>query len=75
MFEQCVLPVPEGAILKQRLMVEEGRTSGHIYSQPDLIIAATGAHHGLTGVIRDGSDFERARALLLNFRTLAAGQN
>jgi len=30
-------------------------------SQPDLIIAATVAHHGLTVVTRDRSDFDQAR--------------
>jgi predicted nucleic acid-binding protein len=29
---------------------------------PDLIIAATALHHGLTVVTRDVSDYQRARA-------------
>ena len=35
---------------------EEGRKVGHTYSQPDLIIAATALHHGLTMVTRDRGD-------------------
>jgi toxin FitB len=37
-------------MLKWRLLVEEGRKNGHTFSQPDLIIAATAIHHGLTVV-------------------------
>jgi toxin FitB len=66
MFEQRILPISEEVMLKWRLMVEEGRKAGHTFSQPDLIIAATAAHHGLTVVSRDVSDFERARVPYLN---------
>ena len=40
-------------MFKWRLLVEEGRKAGHTFSQPDLIIAATALHHGLTVVWRD----------------------
>lgn len=66
MFERRVLPISEDVMLKWRLLVEEGRKSGHTFSQPDLIIAATALHHGLTVVSRDTSEFERARAPVLN---------
>ncbi len=66
MFEQRVLPISEDVMLKWRLMVEEGRKAGHTFSQPDLIIAATAAHHGLTVVTRDVSDFQRARVPYLD---------
>ena len=72
MFEQRILPVSEEVMLKWRLMVEEGRKAGHTFSQPDLIIAATAAHHGLTVVSRDLSDFDRARVPCLNPWTTAA---
>jgi toxin FitB len=52
--------------LKWRLLVEEGRKVGHTYSQPDLIIAATALHHGLTVVSRDTSEFLKARVPVLN---------
>lgn len=61
MFDGRVLPVSEEVILKWRLLVEEGRKARHTYSQPDLFIAATALHHGLTVVTRDISEFERAR--------------
>ena len=35
-------------------------------SQPDLIIAATGLHHGLTIVSRDIVDYEKTRVPLFN---------
>ena len=50
MFEQRVLPVTEDIMFKWRLLVEEGRKIGHTFSQPDLIIAATGLYHDLTVV-------------------------
>ncbi|HMK88378.1 MAG TPA: type II toxin-antitoxin system VapC family toxin [Methylocystis sp.] len=66
MFEERVLPVSEDVILKWRLLVEDGRKAGHTYSQPDLFIAATALHHGLTVVTRDAAEFERARVPVLN---------
>jgi predicted nucleic acid-binding protein len=66
MFDQRVLPVSEDVMFKWRLLVEEGRKSGHTFSQPDLIIAATALHHGLTLVSRDVADFEKARVPILN---------
>lgn len=66
MFERRVVPVSEGVMLVWRLLVEEARKGGHTFSQPDLIIAATAAHHGLTVVTRDVSEFERAKVPVLN---------
>ncbi len=66
MFEERVLPVSEDIMFKWRLLVEDGRKAGHTYSQPDLIIAATALHYGLTVVTRDMADFERARVPVLN---------
>ena len=66
MFEQRVLPVSEDILFKWRLLVEEGRKAGHTYSQPDLFIAATALHHGLTVVTRDTADYSKARVSLLN---------
>ncbi len=66
MFEQRVLPVSEDVMLKWRLMVDEGRKTGHTFSQPDLIIAATAALHGLTVVTRDTADFLKARVPVLD---------
>jgi len=66
MCEPRILPVTEEIMFRWRVLVEEGRKSGHTYSQPDLIIAATALHHGLTIVTRDRGDFERARVPLVN---------
>ena len=66
MFEQRVVPVSEDVMFKWRLLVEDGRKVGHTFSQPDLIIAATALHHGLTVVTRDTADFEKARAPVFN---------
>ncbi len=66
MFDQRVLEVSEDVMFKWRLLAEEGRRSGHTFSQPDLIIAATALHHGLTVVTRDTGDFARARVPLFN---------
>ena len=66
MFEERVLPVSEDVMFKWRLMVEDGRKARHPFSQPDLIIAATALHHGLTVVTRDTSEYERARVPVLN---------
>jgi len=41
MFEQRVLPVTEDIMFRWRVLLEEGRKTGHTFSQPDLIIAAT----------------------------------
>jgi hypothetical protein len=61
-----VLPVTEGILLKWRLLMEDGRKSGHTYSHPDLLLAATALQHGLTVVTRDRSDFDKAGVPVLN---------
>ena len=66
MFDHRVLQVTEDIMLKWRLLVEEGRKTGHTFSQPDLIIAATAIHHGLTVVTRDRSDYDKARVPVVN---------
>lgn len=66
MFEQRVLGVTEDVMFKWRLLVEDGRRAGHTFSQPDLIIAATALHHGLTIVSRDVSDYRKARTPVFN---------
>ena len=66
MFGERVLQVTEDIMLKWRLLVEEGRKVGHTFSQPDLIIAATALHHGLTLVTRDRSDYDKARVPVIN---------
>jgi predicted nucleic acid-binding protein len=66
MFGGRVLPVTEDVMFKRRLLVEEGRKAGHTFSQPDLIIAATALHHGLTVVSRDTAGYEKSGVALVN---------
>lgn len=66
MFEQRVLAITEDVMFRWRLMVEDGRKAGHTFSQPDLIIAATAFHHGLTVVTRDVTDYARAHVPVFN---------
>lgn len=66
MFDRRVLQVTEDIMPKWRLLVEEGRKKGHTFSQPDLIIAATAIHHGLTMVTRDRSDYDKAHVPVVN---------
>src|SRR5262249_20669098 len=54
-FSGRILPVTEDILFKWRLLLESGRKSGHSYSHPDLLLAATAQHHGLTVVTRDRS--------------------
>lgn len=66
MFGGRVLPLTEDVMLKWRLLVEEGRKTGHTFSQPDLIIGATALEHGLTLVSRDTADYEKAHVPVIN---------
>jgi hypothetical protein len=66
MFEQRILEVSEDVVFKWRVLVETGRKAGHTYSQPDLFIAATALHHGLTVVSRDTREYQRAGVPVLN---------
>jgi predicted nucleic acid-binding protein len=66
MFAGRVLEITEDVMFKLRLLVEDGRKTGHTFSQPDLIIAATALHHGLTVVSRDVRDYEKARVPVFN---------
>jgi predicted nucleic acid-binding protein len=66
MFGQRALPVTEDIMLRWRQLVEDGRNTGHTFSQPDLIIAATALDFGLTVVSRDTKDYVRAKVAVLN---------
>jgi predicted nucleic acid-binding protein len=66
MFDDRVLEIGEDVMLKWRLLVDEGRKIGHTFSQPDLLIAATALHHGLTVVTRDTREFDVAKVPFLD---------
>jgi predicted nucleic acid-binding protein len=57
MFADRVVPISEAVILRWRVLLEQGRKSGRVFSQPDLIIAATAIEHNLTFVTRNTKDF------------------
>jgi hypothetical protein len=59
-------PAAPASIRKWRLLIEEGRKAGHTFSQPDLIIATTAQHHGLTVVSRDTEEYITARVEVFN---------
>jgi predicted nucleic acid-binding protein len=65
-FAGRILAVTEEILLKWRTLMEEGRKTGHTYSHPDLVLAATALRHGLTVVTRDRSDFDKAGAPVFN---------
>lgn len=66
MFEDRILPVSEDVILRWKIMVKEGQKVGHTFSQPDLFIAATAAHHQLTVVTGNSRHFERTGVSIFN---------
>ncbi len=66
MFDGRVLAISEDVMVAWRLMVEEGRKARHTFPQPDLIVAATAAVHGLTIVTRNRADFVQAGARVFN---------
>ena len=66
LFGERVLEVSEDVLLRWRLIVEKGRKGGYTFSHPDVLIAATALHHGLTVVSRDVRAFEAAGAPVLN---------
>jgi predicted nucleic acid-binding protein len=66
LFAQRVLDVTQDVLFKWRLLVEEGRKSGHTFSQPDLFIAATALHHGMTVVSRDTHEYDQAGVPVFN---------
>jgi len=61
MFGGRVLPVTEDVMLKWRLLVEEGRKTGHDFSQPDRMIGGSAPEFGPAVVSSVTSDYEKVR--------------
>jgi predicted nucleic acid-binding protein len=57
MFEDRALPIDEGVLLRWRLIIADGRARGYTFSHPDVLIAATAAHHGLAVATRNAREF------------------
>ena len=66
MFAHRVLEISEDVMLRWRVLVDQGRKTGHTFSQPDLIIAATAFEHDLTLVTRNLRDFSGLDLMLFN---------
>jgi predicted nucleic acid-binding protein len=65
-FGERVLDIDEEVVLEWRRMVQRGRATGHTFSQPDLLIAATAAVGGLSVVTRNVADFALAGVPVFN---------
>jgi predicted nucleic acid-binding protein len=65
-FAGRILPLTEDVFLQWRFLKESGQRSGYTFPEPDLLIAATAAHYGLTVVTRDVEPFERAKVAVFN---------
>lgn len=59
MYAGRILPLTENTLLRWRFMLEMCRKEGAVIAEPDLMIAATAAEHGLTVVTRDTAPFRR----------------
>jgi predicted nucleic acid-binding protein len=57
---------PRGSIFAGTLRLAHPLRSSHVAELLPTIIAATAIEHGLTVVTRDRSDFDNARALVIN---------
>ena len=66
LFETRVLPLTEDVLLRWCLIIEAGGKAGHTFAHPDVLIAATAAHHELTVVTRDTSEFVAAGTGVFN---------
>ena len=53
-------------MLRWRVLVDQGRKTGHTFSQPDLIIAATALELDMTLVTRNVKDFSGLNLTIVN---------
>jgi len=65
-FGPRVLSLSEDVLLRWRLLIEEGRRRGHVFSQMDLFLAATAAENTLVAVTRDATHFVAAGVATLD---------
>ena len=66
MFSGRELPITEDILLKWRMIIEEGRKRGYTFSHPDVLIAASAAHYGLTVVTRNVREFVEAGVAVID---------
>ena len=65
-FSGRIIGIDEDSILEWRQITEDGRTSGHTFSQPDLFIAVAARRHNLCIATRNTADFIRAGVAVFN---------
>jgi predicted nucleic acid-binding protein len=65
-FAGRILALNEAVFLQWRLLRDAGRRSGYTFPEPDLLIAATACHYGLTVLTRDLEPFQRANVSAVN---------
>jgi len=66
MFQGRELPITEDILLGWRLIIEDGRKRGYTFSHPDVLIAASAAHYGLTVVTRNVREFVEAGVAVID---------
>jgi len=66
MFDGRVLDISEAVVLRWQSLAEDGARVGHMFFAPELIIAATAVHHGLTIVTRDTKEYKLAGVPVIN---------
>lgn len=66
LFAGRVLSVTEDALLRWRLLLEAGRTTGHTFSEPDLLVAALALLADHIVVSRDTREFVAAGVPVLD---------
>ena len=66
LFDGRVVPIAEDVLVRWRQLVEAGRKSGHTYSEPDVLIAASALVEQLIVVTRDVREFVEAGAAVLD---------
>jgi predicted nucleic acid-binding protein len=59
MYAGRIIPLTENTLLRWRVMLQLCRKRGHVVAEPDLMLAATAAEHGLTIATRDIAPFRQ----------------
>lgn len=66
MFSGRVLGISEDTLVRWRFIVAQGRKTGRIYSEPDLLLAASAMEHGFGLVTRNVKDFVGLDVIIIN---------
>jgi toxin FitB len=59
MYVGRIIPLTENTLLRWRVMLELCRKRGYVVAEPDLMLAATAAEHGLAIATRDTAPFRQ----------------